>query len=74
MISQLSAKYQFCTIHTADTTDGKVTNQALLSIESEKVYRLYPPRYGQHFIHIQKGGRMKLVYMTEILNINDVFY
>ena len=37
MISQLSAKYQFCTIHTADTTDGKVTTRAPLSIESEKV-------------------------------------
>ena len=24
-ISKLSAKYQFCTIHTADNTDGKVT-------------------------------------------------
>ena len=31
-------------------------------------------RYGQHFNHIQNGGRMKLVYMTEILNINYVFY
>ena len=37
MISQLSAKYQFCSIHTADTTDGKVTTRAALSIESEKV-------------------------------------
>ena len=26
MISQLSAKYQFGAMHTADTTDGKVTN------------------------------------------------
>ena len=25
MISKLSAKYQFCAIHTADNTDGKVT-------------------------------------------------
>ena len=47
--SDLAAKYQFCTIHTADTTasthstDGIVTNRALLSIESEKVHRLYPP-------------------------------
>ena len=24
-ISKLSAKYQFCAIHTADNTDGKVT-------------------------------------------------
>ncbi len=30
-------------------------------------------RYGQHLNHIQEGGRMKLVYMTEILNINYVF-
>ena len=43
MISQLSAKYQFCAIHTADTTDGKVTTRVLLSIESEKVHRLYLP-------------------------------
>ena len=40
-ISKLSAKYQFCAIHTADTTHGKVTNRALLSTESEKVHRLY---------------------------------
>ena len=25
MVSKLSAKYQFCAIHTADNTDGKVT-------------------------------------------------
>ena len=25
MISKLSAKYQFCAIHTTDNTDGKVT-------------------------------------------------
>ena len=43
MISQLSAKYQFCAIHTADTTDGKVTTRASLSVESEKVHRLYMP-------------------------------
>ena len=42
MISQLFAKYQFGAIHAADTTDGKVTNRALLSTESEKVYHLYP--------------------------------
>ena len=37
MISQLSAlKYKFGAIHTADTTDGKVTNRALLSTKSEK--------------------------------------
>ena len=35
--------YQFCAIHTADTTDNEVTNLAHLSIESEKVHRLYPP-------------------------------
>ena len=28
MISQLSAKYQFGAIHTADITDGKITNRA----------------------------------------------
>ena len=43
MIRQLSAKYHFAAIHTADTTGGKVTNRAILSIESEKVHRLYPP-------------------------------
>ena len=31
MISQLSAKYQFGMIHKADTTDGKVTNGAILT-------------------------------------------
>ena len=38
MITQLSAKYQFCAIHTADTitTAGKVTNRALLSTVSEQ--------------------------------------
>ena len=41
MISQLSAKYQFGAMHTADTTGGKVTNLALLSTDSEKVHRLY---------------------------------
>ena len=40
---QSNIKYQFCAIHTADTTDGKVTNRALLSTESEKVHRLYLP-------------------------------
>ena len=25
MMGKLSAKYQFCAIHTADNTDGKVT-------------------------------------------------
>ena len=39
MISQLSAKYQFSAIDAADTTDGKVTNRALLSAESAKVHR-----------------------------------
>ena len=29
--------------HTADTTEGQVTNWAILSIESEKVHRLYLP-------------------------------
>ena len=43
MISQLSAKYQFGAMHTADTTDGKVTNVPLLSTESEKVDLLYLP-------------------------------
>ena len=37
MIIQLSAKYQFCAKHTAATSDGKITNRARLSIESEKV-------------------------------------
>ena len=41
MISQLSAKYQFGAIDTADTPYSKVTNMALLSTESEKVHRLY---------------------------------
>ena len=43
MISQLAVKYQFGAIDTADTTDGKVTNLALLSTKSEKVHRLYLP-------------------------------
>ena len=43
MIIQLLAMYQFGVIRTAATTDGKVTNRARLSIESEKVHRLYPP-------------------------------
>ena len=44
MISQLSAKYLLgATMHSSDTTDGKVTNRALLSTESENVHRLYLP-------------------------------
>ena len=39
MISQLSAKYQFGAIQTADTTDSKVTNRDLLSTESENRVR-----------------------------------
>ena len=42
-ISQLSARYQFGAIDTADTTDGKVTHLALLSAESEKDHRLCLP-------------------------------
>ena len=29
-ISKLSAKYQFCAIHTADNTDGKVTGGGII--------------------------------------------
>ena len=43
MISQLSATYHFGAKHTADTTDGKVTNRALLSTESENVHRIGLP-------------------------------
>ena len=55
MISQLSAKYQFCAIHshTADTTDGKVTTRAPLSIESQKAHRLYVPVHG--YVTMQTG-------------------
>ena len=45
-MGKLSAKYQFCAIHTADNTDGKVTiaaNCPPMSIVSEKVHRLDPP-------------------------------
>ena len=47
MISQLSAKYQFGAMHTADTTDGKVSNRALLSTESDKVHCLVLPHQSQ---------------------------
>ena len=40
MITQLSAKHHFGAMHTADNTDGKVTNRVLLSTESEKVRAL----------------------------------
>ena len=45
MIGQLSAKYHFGAMHTADrpTRNGKVTNRAILSSESENVHRLYWP-------------------------------
>ena len=43
MTSQLSGNYQFGVMHTADTTEGKITNMALLSTESEKVHCLYLP-------------------------------
>ena len=42
-ISKLSGKNQFCAIHTADNTDGKVTTRARLSTVSEKVHRSDPP-------------------------------
>ena len=45
MISKLSAKYQFCVIHTADNTDGKVTIVRRLSTVSDKVHRLDPPLF-----------------------------
>ena len=32
-IGKLCAKYQFCTIHTADNTDGKVTKSELTEVE-----------------------------------------
>ena len=43
MISELFIKYQFVAIHTADITDGNVTNQALDSTESEIFRCLYLP-------------------------------
>ena len=41
-IGKLCVKYQFCAIHTADNTDGKVTNVLRMSTVSEKVHRLDP--------------------------------
>ena len=43
MISELFTKYQFVAIHTADITDGNVTNQALGSAESDIFCRVYLP-------------------------------
>ena len=51
MISKLSAKYQFCSIRTADTRDGQLTTPGVytwvvreLSIVCPSfVHRLYPP-------------------------------
>ena len=40
MISELYDEYQFGAIYTADTTDGKVTNRALGSAETEISRRL----------------------------------
>ena len=51
MISQLSAKYQFCTVHTADIIDGESPSNPRKSIVSEKVHRLYPPRASQRSRH-----------------------
>ena len=66
MISQLSAKYQFGAIHTAHTTDGKVTNLALLSTESEKVYRLY--MYA-HYAGLTCGAWVGLVLLVIAYNL-----
>ena len=44
------AKYQFGAIHTADITDGKVTNRALNSAESYIFRRLYLPTNKLHTI------------------------
>ena len=50
MIGQLTAKYQFEMIHTADiiSTDGKVTNRALIppNLRYSAVYACPPPREG----------------------------
>ena len=45
MISQLFAKYKFGAMHTADTTDSKVTNRALCPPNPRKVivYSLLAP-------------------------------
>ena len=43
MINELFSKYHFVAIHTVDITDGKVTNQALGSAESEIFCRVYLP-------------------------------
>ena len=43
-ISKLSAKYQFCAIHTADNTDGKVTGGGKNFTAGRKLSR---HRYGQ---------------------------
>ena len=62
MISQPSAKYQLGVIDTADTTDGNATNLALLSAESEKVYRLYLP--GKHIDVLLNIDRSSKFYVT----------
>ena len=36
-ISKLSAKYQFCAIHTADNTDGKVTGEVEKNSRPEEI-------------------------------------
>ena len=43
MISQLSAKYQTGTIHTVDTTDGKVTNRAFCPSNPRKSIVIHLP-------------------------------
>ena len=42
MIRQLSAKYQFGAIHTADTKGGKVTNRALLYATGDTLLETQP--------------------------------
>ena len=37
-ISKLSAKFQFCAIHTADNTDGKVTGCGKKMLRPEEIY------------------------------------
>ena len=64
MISQLSAKYYFGVMHTADTTDGEVTNRALLSTKSENVHLLYLPLNMVHNLNLSLK-----IYLTQPLNL-----
>ena len=74
MIIQLSAKYHFGAMHTTDTTDGKVTNRAILSTESEN-HQECPSFILSSTITLCRRSDRKAVPLVHFpMDINDGLY